>query len=84
MSESFESVFEFDNSPAAATPLAIIVLTPGQSRTVSLNGMMSQNQLIVAAAFHDVYSATWIAKKTIDPQNPGQTTVEIGPESVDF
>lgn len=84
LSQPFETIFEFDGSRPASDPAAVIVLSPGDNRTVQLSGMMSQTQLIIAAAFHDVYSTTWIANKTIDTNNPGNNTVEISAESVEI
>ncbi|MFK7996675.1 MAG: type VI secretion system lipoprotein TssJ [Granulosicoccus sp.] len=84
MSQPFETIFEFDGSVPASKPSAVIVLSPDETRSVQLNGMMSQDQLVVAAAFHDVYSTIWIANKTIDTNNPGRNTVAISSTSVEI
>lgn len=84
MSQPFETIFEFDGSSPVVKPREVVVVAPGQSRTLELSAMKSQNQLIVAAAFHDVHSTTWIANKTIDTDNPDGNSVAIGRISVEI
>ncbi len=84
LSQPFETIFEFDETRPAVAPSAIVVIAPGERKTLLIEGVKSQNQLVVAVAFQDVYSTNWIADKTIDTQNPSTNTVFIGASSVEI
>jgi len=84
LSQPFETIFEFDETRPAVAPAAIVVIAPSESKSLLIEGMKSQNQLVVAVAFQDVYSTKWIANKTIDTQNPSTNTVIIGSASVEI
>lgn len=84
LSASFETVFEFDDAVPPAPPAAEIILAPGSSHVLELNGVKSQNQLVIAAAFFDVYSTNWIARKVINTNNPGSAAVTISASSVEL
>jgi len=83
-SQPFETLFEFGGASAPVKPAAIVVLTPDTTKEITLNGKMNQDQLVIAAAFHDLYSSNWIVTKTINTQNPGTITVNVQANSVEI
>ncbi|MBX2825480.1 MAG: type VI secretion system lipoprotein TssJ [Gammaproteobacteria bacterium] len=82
--QPFETLFEFNGAKAPAKPAAVVVLTPGNTRRVTINGMRNQDQLVIAAAFQDLYSSSWIASRTINTANPGTITARVDATSVEI
>ncbi|MBX2883559.1 MAG: type VI secretion system lipoprotein TssJ [Granulosicoccus sp.] len=80
--ETFETLFEYGGAKTPVDPVAVVVLTPNTTKTVKLVGKMSQDQLFIAAAFHDVHSAQWLATKSINTRNPGTITAIVHADTV--
>ena len=82
--DAFESVFEFNGAAPPAKPAMTLMLQPGATRVLTISGNRSQSQVVIAAAFRDLYSAKWLARKTIDTRNPGTITATINSASVEI
>lgn len=64
---SFEQLFAAAGSEAPVSPLATVMLQPGQQRQLNLTVERSQTRLIIAAAFRDPYQTRWRAAADIQP-----------------